>query len=88
MGTPCAGFIVDPHFSARKINGISVHRSAVAFAGDSSVRFVIALGDPIARARVAAELERLSEPASRRSFTPAPGSAAAFASARDPWCLD
>jgi sugar O-acyltransferase (sialic acid O-acetyltransferase NeuD family) len=59
MGTPCAGFIVDPHFSAPKIDGILVHRSAAAFAGDSSVRFVIALGNPIARARVAAELERL-----------------------------
>ena len=63
MGTPCAGFIVDPRFPAPdSIHGVAVHRSAAAFADDPSVRFVVALGDPLARARVAAELERLVGP--------------------------
>lgn len=63
MGTPCAGFIVDSRFPAPDtIHGVSVYRSAEVFADDPSVRFVVALGDPLARARVAAELERLVGP--------------------------
>jgi sugar O-acyltransferase (sialic acid O-acetyltransferase NeuD family) len=63
MGTPCAGFVVDPRFpSPNSVHGVAVRRSADAFAVDPSVRFVIALGDPVARARVVAELERLTGP--------------------------
>ena len=63
MGTACAGFIVSAGFPAPDtVDGVSVYRSAEAFAGDSSVRFVVALGDPLQRARVAAELEHLIGP--------------------------
>jgi sugar O-acyltransferase (sialic acid O-acetyltransferase NeuD family) len=63
MGTPCAGFIVDRHFpSADTVDGVRVHRSAETFAGDSSIRFVVAVGNPVARARVASELEHLVGP--------------------------
>jgi sugar O-acyltransferase (sialic acid O-acetyltransferase NeuD family) len=63
MGTPCAGFVVDPRFPAPdSVHGVAVRRSADAFAVDPSVRFVVALGDPAARARVAAELEELVGP--------------------------
>ena len=63
IGTPCAGFVVDPCFPAPDlIQGVSVHRSPDAFIGDSSIRFVVALGDPVARAHVVAELERLAGP--------------------------
>jgi sugar O-acyltransferase (sialic acid O-acetyltransferase NeuD family) len=63
MDMPCAGFVVDARFPAPDaIRGVTVHRSADVLAVDPSVRFVIALGDPIKRARVAAELERLIGP--------------------------
>jgi acetyltransferase EpsM len=63
MGTPCAGFVVDARFPAPdSVHDIAVRRSADAFAVDPSVRFVVALGDPAARARVAAELEELVGP--------------------------
>ena len=60
IGTPCAGFVVDPRYAAPDaVDGVPVHRSAETVAVDPAVRFVIALGDPVARARVAAELEGL-----------------------------
>jgi acetyltransferase EpsM len=63
MGTPCAGFVVDPRFPAPDaIDGVAVHRSADDFAVDPLIRFVIALGDPMARAQVAAELDRTVGP--------------------------
>ncbi len=63
METPCAGFIVDRDFPApAAVDGIAVHRSVDAVACDPAVRFVVALGDPVARARVAAQLERLIGP--------------------------
>jgi|SRR5579859_448217 len=59
IGTPCAGFVVDPSFPApTSVHGIAVHSSADELAANPAVRFVVALGNPIARARVAAELEQ------------------------------
>jgi acetyltransferase EpsM len=56
-GIPCAGFVVDPQFPAPDaICGVAVHRSLTALAADHSVKFVIALGNPAARARVATAL--------------------------------
>ncbi len=58
-GIQCAGFIVDQQFPAPDvICGIPVHRSVAALARNLAVRFVIALGNPAARARVAAALEQ------------------------------
>ena len=59
MGRRCAGFVVDPGYEAqRSINGIEVHRSIGALSGDPSVQFVIGLGNPILRARVATKVEQ------------------------------
>jgi acetyltransferase EpsM len=55
----CAGFVVDPQFPAPdSVYGIAVHRSIATLAADPQVSFVVALGDPAARARVAAILEQ------------------------------
>jgi sugar O-acyltransferase (sialic acid O-acetyltransferase NeuD family) len=63
MDTPCAGFVVDRCFPAPEyVHSVAVHRSANALAIDPSVRFVIAIGDPAVRARIAADLERFVGP--------------------------
>jgi acetyltransferase EpsM len=59
MGAPCAGFVVDRRFPApAAIEGVEIHRSVQVLSADPSVSFVIAVGNPAARARLAAELER------------------------------
>jgi sugar O-acyltransferase (sialic acid O-acetyltransferase NeuD family) len=59
MGTPCAGFVVDRRFPApAAIQDVAIHRSVHVLSADPSVSFVIAIGNPTARARLAAELER------------------------------
>jgi sugar O-acyltransferase (sialic acid O-acetyltransferase NeuD family) len=58
LGIPCAGFVVDQEFPAPDaVCGVVVHRSVFALAENPSVSFVIALGNPDARARAAAKLE-------------------------------
>jgi sugar O-acyltransferase (sialic acid O-acetyltransferase NeuD family) len=59
MEAPCAGFIVDPSFAAAGlVHGVAVHRSAEELAADPATRFVVALGNPAARARVVEDLGR------------------------------
>ncbi len=63
MDMPCVGFLVEPGFSAPDlVHGVPVHRSAGVVAADPSVRFVIAIGDPVVRARLSAELESVFGP--------------------------
>lgn len=58
MGQDCAGFVVDPQFSApENIDGIVVHRDTRILSADPKVQFVIAIGDPEVRTRIARELE-------------------------------
>jgi sugar O-acyltransferase (sialic acid O-acetyltransferase NeuD family) len=60
-GTPveCVGFLVDPDYVApAAMYDIPVHRDLAALAADTSVRFVVAVGPPSARARIAARIER------------------------------
>src|SRR4051794_10794200 len=58
MGRRCVGFVVDPSYEAHPIGGIAVHRSISALAVDPSVQFVIALGNPVLRARLATKVEQ------------------------------
>jgi acetyltransferase EpsM len=63
MDIPCVGFLVEPGFSPPDwVDGAPVHRSACVLAVDPSVRFVIAIGDPAARARLSAELGSIIGP--------------------------
>jgi sugar O-acyltransferase (sialic acid O-acetyltransferase NeuD family) len=51
------GFLVDPEFDAPPcVKGVPVYRKLEAFTNDPTVRFVIAIGDPVARARYAARI--------------------------------
>lgn len=53
----CAGFIADPQFSApERIEDIGVHREIHSLAKRKSVSFVIAIGNPIDRARITRQL--------------------------------
>jgi acetyltransferase EpsM len=59
LNIPCAGFVVDQEFPAPEVVcGVAVHRSVSALAEKPSVSFVIALGNPDARAHAAAKLEQ------------------------------
>lgn len=59
MPIECAGFLVDPDFAAPPaVHDLPVHRDLLALAADASLRFVIAVGPPAARARIAARIER------------------------------
>jgi sugar O-acyltransferase (sialic acid O-acetyltransferase NeuD family) len=59
MGRQCVGFVVDPEFEAQDpIHGIKVYRSISALAVDPSVQFVVALGNPMLRARLATKVEQ------------------------------
>jgi len=54
----CAAFVVDEAFAtADVVNGVPVHRNFHGIAQDECVRFVIAIGDPAARARIARAVE-------------------------------
>lgn len=55
----CIAFIVDDAFAAPDVvNGVPVYRDFHELAQDESVRFVVAIGDPIGRARVVRALEK------------------------------
>ncbi len=59
-GTPidCNGFVVDEPFATPDVvNGVPVYRDFQRLAQDKRVRFVIAIGDPKGRARVARAVE-------------------------------
>lgn len=50
----CTGFFVEPRFSASgSVDGVPVLRDLGAIASDPTARFVLAIGDPSARARFA-----------------------------------
>ena len=54
----CLGFYVEPQFDgAEAIHGIHVYQDPVALAANPDVRFALAIGEPAARARIAAILE-------------------------------
>lgn len=54
----CAAFVVDkPFANADMVSGVPVHQNFKALAEDETVRFVIAIGDPAARARIAQLVE-------------------------------
>ncbi len=58
-GIPCVGFVVDPQFPAPDlVCGVPVHRSITTLAADPAVSFLVALGNPALRARIAAEVEQ------------------------------
>jgi sugar O-acyltransferase (sialic acid O-acetyltransferase NeuD family) len=56
----CLGFLVEPDFFAGPtvVNGVPVHHDLAHFATDLSVKFVVALGNPAMRARIADQIER------------------------------
>ncbi|HTZ36143.1 MAG TPA: NeuD/PglB/VioB family sugar acetyltransferase [Stellaceae bacterium] len=59
----CVGFVVDPAFPApAAVQGIPVSTALAPFAGDPSVSFIVAIGDPAARRRIAAAIESAAGP--------------------------
>lgn len=59
----CVGFLVDPDFAGPAIvNGVPVHQDLAALAADASVRFIVAVGNSVMRARITARIERLAGP--------------------------
>jgi sugar O-acyltransferase (sialic acid O-acetyltransferase NeuD family) len=54
----CVAFVVDESFAASDfVNGVPVHRNFHTLAADETLRFVVAIGDPAARARIAQVIE-------------------------------
>lgn len=55
----CVGFLVDPAFDTPDaVHGIPVHRDLASVAADPDIRFVVGVGPPAARARVAERIAR------------------------------
>jgi acetyltransferase EpsM len=54
---------VDPEFAGPAVvNGVTVHQDLAAFAADTSVRFVVAVGNSVMREHIAARIEHLAGP--------------------------
>lgn len=59
----CIGFVVDPPFvSSQFVSGVPVYQDFRTLAEDNSVRFVIALGSPAGRAKIAEAVESAQGP--------------------------
>jgi len=57
------GFVVDPGVQCpAKVSGFPVYRDPTIFAADATVQFVVAIGSPALRARVAARIVQLAGP--------------------------
>lgn len=53
MQVDCLGFLVDPQFSGpAEIHGVPVHHNIAPLAADQSVRFVVAIGNPLIRSSI------------------------------------
>jgi sugar O-acyltransferase (sialic acid O-acetyltransferase NeuD family) len=62
-GTPCAGFVVDPIFDGpNSVHGVPVFSSLHTLAADPTVRFVVAIGNPVQRGRLVARVEQAVGP--------------------------
>lgn len=59
----CIGFLVDPDFAGpAMVHGVSVSQDLAGFASDTSVRFIVALGNAAIRARIAARIQDVVGP--------------------------